>query len=300
MKILLIANPKLSQFLMKTFSEIGHESFRTSKTNGIMSIIRDFQRCDLIYAHAPYDLSIHILAKLFRKKIIVHWIGTDAYTAISNSLIRYKSQLCNLLINKQVVVSQLLKKELNSFGIKNSLVIPILPKFIKNEISNIEQKNKKFTVLTYAIPHRFEFYGGYEIMSLAEKLQDIDFWFLSECPDDKFRKLKNVRFMGILKATEMDSIYNNCHLLIRYVKHDGTPKMVLESLQKGLQVIYNFDFPHTHYCNSLEHMENKIKYLKDNFSINYPGREFVLQQYSAEHNKMLFKNLFNEFTNHKD
>ena len=179
MKVLVIANPKLSEFLIKTFSEIGHTCIRTSKSKGFLNIIKDFRNCDIIYAHAPHDFSVHVLALLFNKKTIVHWIGTDAYSALSNSLIRYKSQLCNLLINKQVVVSQLLKKELNSFGIKKSLVIPILPKFIKNEISNIEQKNKKFTVLTYSIPHRFEFYGGHEIMRLAEKLPDIDFWILS-------------------------------------------------------------------------------------------------------------------------
>jgi len=293
MKIGIITNEKLAQFLIKTFEEIGYESYWISIRDSVPKILQDFNNCDIIYAHAPHEPKVHLLAKLFRKKIVTHWIGTDAFLATTSLKFKYLSKLCNLLIDKQLVVSSNLKNEIESIGIKNSVIIPILPKFINEEISKIEQKNCRFTVLSYTAKDRYDFYGSNEILKLAQTLPDIDFWILSS-DSEKESHSGNIRYLGIVPLDEMNTIYEKCHVLIRYVKHDGMPKMLLEALLKGLQVIYSFPFPNTYHCTSFEQMKEKLHEIKNNYKINYSGREYVQKNYNSKKNNILFKQIFDE------
>lgn len=293
MRIGIISNKVLAQFLIKTFEKIGYESYWISVRNPLLKILQDFNNCDIIYAHAPYELKVYLLAKLFRKKIVTHWIGTDAFLATRRFKFKLCAQTCNLLTDKQLVVSSNLKDEIESIGIKESEVIPILPKFISGKISTIQQKNSRFTILTYIIPNDFAFYGGNEILELAEIYPDMEFWILSGDYSGK-TSLKNVKFLGFIPPDEMNFIYEKCHVLIRYVMHDGMPKMLIEALQKGLQVIYSFPFPFTHHCTSFEEIKKKLYEIKENYLINYEGRSYVLKNYCPNSNQILFKRVFEQ------
>lgn len=293
MKIGIIANKMLAQFLIKTFEKIGYEPYWISVRNSPTKILKDFKNCDIIYAHAPYEVKVYLLAKLFRKKIVTHWIGTDAFLATTHFKFKCYSRICNLLTNKQLVVSSNLKEEIESIGIKESVVVPILPKFISSELSTMEQKNDRFTILCYIIQNEFDFYGGNEILELAKIFPDMEFWILSG-DFSNLTALKNVKFLGFISPDKMNSIYEKCHVLLRYVKHDGMPKMLIEALQKGLQVIYNFPFSFTHYCTSLEQMKGKLYEIKENYQINSEGRAYVLKYYCQEANQNLFKRVFEQ------
>jgi glycosyltransferase involved in cell wall biosynthesis len=293
MKIGIITNKVLAQYLIKTFEKIGYESYWISVSNTLSKILKDFKNCDIIYAHAPYELKVYLLAKLFQKKIVTHWIGTDAYLATNHFKFKIYARICNLLTDKQLVVSSHLKEEIATIGIKDIVVIPILPKFISSEISTIEHKNERFTILSYIIPNGFDFYGGTEILNLAKIFPDMDFWILAGDFSSK-TSLKNVKFLGLIPPNEMDSIYDKCHVLLRYVKHDGMPKMLIEALQKGLQVVYNFPFPHTHYCTSFEQIESKLYELNEKYRINFEGRNYVLKNFCSKVNQTKFKNVFKE------
>ncbi|MFX0134056.1 MAG: hypothetical protein ACFFDN_10470 [Candidatus Hodarchaeota archaeon] len=299
MKIGIIANKILAQFIIKTFEEIGYESYLISVRNTPLKILHDFKNCNIIYAHAPYEWKVYLLAKLFHKKVVTHWIGSDGWLATTKSKFKYYAKFCNFFTNKQLVVSSSIKEEIESIGIKNIEVIPILPKFISRNISKMEQKNDNFTVLSYIPTKDFDFYGGKEILKLAKDDHNIKFWILTRSDTIDQYSEENVTYLGMVPPNEMDNIYNKCHILIRYVKHDGMPKMLIEALQKGLQVIYNFPFPFVNYCTSLEQIKKKLYEIKENYHINHKGRAYVLKNYRPEDNQILFKRVFDRVIQEK-
>ncbi len=279
LKIGILAGEMLSTFLIKTFKEIGYESFWINYRANKYKLLKELNDCDILYTHATLEPKVHILGKLFRKKIINHWIGTDVLIACTNKKYKFYAKMCDMMVSKQLVVSTNLKTELEQIGIETDKIIPIIPKFTSNAIAKIENKNKRFTVLTYLATERPEFYGYGKILKLAERHSDIDFWILTGKFDAR-KERKNIRYINYVQPNEMNDIYDKCHVLIRNVTHDGLPKMLIEALQKGLHVIYNFPFSHTLYCTTLNEIEAQILKLKNNYQINHAGRNFVLNEFN--------------------
>ena len=293
MKIGIITNETLAQFLIKTFEKINYKSYWISGQNKPLKILKEFKDCNIIYALAPFEIKIYLLAKMFRKKIITHWIGSDALQATTYLKYKFYAKICNLLTDKQLVVSPNIKNEIEGICIKRSEVVPILPKFTSKKISRIEQKNSQFTVLSYIPTNNFDFYGGNEILKLVKDCPDINFWILT-LGKSKESNLRNLKYLEFVSPARMNTIYNKCHVLIRYVQHDGFPKMILEAMQKGLQVVYSFPFPFTHHCTSLEQIKEILYELKNNYQINSEGRSYVLKNFCPKANVIMFQKILKE------
>lgn len=206
------------------------------------------------------------LGVLLRKKIIIHWIGTDVLLFQKRIILRHFLKILPILDNRNIIhltVAPWLKNELKNLGI-NTDIVPLVSTINLNP----EPLPSKFTVLAYLPTNRYEFYGGMIIERLAEEFPQIRFLILANDGKRK-KKLSNVRFLGWIPYEMMCHIYRNTTVLIRMTYHDGLPKMVLEALAAGRYVVFSKKFPCCFYARnytdvrkiiySLYNKRNKLK-----------------------------------------
>ena len=105
----------------------------------------------IVYA-MPNDCIMLILARIFRKKVILHWIGTDVYN-YTHKLVSSKPYTGNV---SHVAGSPLLRDELKAVGI-DAKVIPIIPFGMKLELMEMPEKH---AALVYLPKGKEDFYRG--------------------------------------------------------------------------------------------------------------------------------------------
>lgn len=174
------------------------------------------------------------LARLLRKKIIVHWIGTDVLEALS----RPPQEVYHRYIH--LAGSELLREELGTIGI-SSVVIPIVPTGV--DFSPLPMPDQH-AVLAYVPEHREEFYGMTLLKEIAEHFPDITFHIVANSGKNDRNPQPNISYEGMLDMTAMREMYARCSILFRYPQHDGMSMMVLEALGTGRTVIYKYKFPY--------------------------------------------------------
>jgi hypothetical protein len=128
---------------------------------------------------------------------------------------------------------------------------------------------------------RWEFYNGDMILKLAEKLPDIDFHLLAA--EGKSVNLSNVYTYGFVE--DINSFYKNNSSLLRITTHDGLPKMVIEALSYGRQIIWNYPFPNCINIKTFEECEKVLNNLKVDCSANINGKDYVDNTFNT--NKIL-------------
>src|SRR5690606_14952964 len=317
-----------------------------------------YDKFDLFHLISPPLPVIKKLRK-FKKPVIYHWIGTDVYRLLNDSLIKKISKKYLLkssgVIN--LVVSENLKDELNSLGITSEILPLVKLKFI-NEIPPLPAK---FTVLAYIPEKSWDYYNGDIILKLAENFPDIDFHivasgeryinlknvfmhgfrselnslgitseilplvklkFINEIPPlpakftvlayipekswdyyngdiilklaenfpdidfhivasgERYINLKNVFMHGFIE--DLTPFYKSCSALIRLTVHDGLPKMVLEALSFGRQVLWSGALPHCFKTATLEECINVLVILKENPEVNSDGKKYVEKNFNPE------------------
>lgn len=191
---------------------------------------------DVIYSVSGRELnSLYMrLAELLRKKIIIHWIGTDVLEALSQPPRKIHSGCTHL------AGSELLREELETIGI-SSVVIPIVPTNIKFSPLPMPERH---AVLVYIPEDREDFYGMPLLKKLAGQFPDITFHIVANSGKNDKSPYPNVSYEGMLDFTAMRVLYAKCSILFRYPQHDGLSMMVLEAMGTGRTVIYKYKFPY--------------------------------------------------------
>lgn len=183
--------------------------------------------------------------------------------------------------------SELLVKELDEIGIKASRV-PIVP--FEFEFS-LKKMPEKHSVLVYLPEGREEFYGKEIIKELIAKEPDIQFHIVAH-NGMKELEYNNVKFYGYLNSEEMEKLYDEITILLRYPKHDGMSMMVIEALSKGKYVVYKYNHPYveTPKSENINDIYRSFKSIIDRpVSINKEGHEFVKKYYSQENIMKLYQ-----------
>ena len=85
------------------------------------------------------------------------------------------------------------------------------------------------------------FYGGPIFDGLVEAFPEVDFVVLGDGETD-YHARPNVT--SIDHAEDVAAVVARCSVLIRPTLHDGMPRMVLEALSLGRQVIASHEYPH--------------------------------------------------------
>lgn len=274
-----------TKHIEKVFSSCGYEVLNSkNKHNGILSkfeTLFKLLKSDTIYCVSGIDInksSFFRLAAFLRKRIIVHWIGTDVLTFTQ------KYNESKKVINKNCINlsgSELLQKELREIGIE-SAVVPIVP----TDFAFVAQKMPdKHAVLVYIPETREDFYDMPLLKAMAERFPKLDFHIVANTGKNDLAPLSNVHYHGFLNSDEMLKLYEQCSILFRYPKHDGLSMMVLEALGYGKSVIYKYEFPFVETPKNTT--ENGVaeafeRVLSVKPAANYEAIEFINSEFSLD------------------
>ena len=87
----------------------------------------------------------------------------------------------------------------------------------------------------------------------------------------------NVNYLGFVD--DMAALYPRVSALLRLTPHDGLPKMVLESLACGRNVIWSFPFPHCNHAKNVVDALDSLVSLRSSRKLNREGADFVKREF---------------------
>ena len=243
---------------------------------------------DCVYIVSGCDVQstfAYRLALKLKKKVIVHWIGTDVLRIREDY---YKNpRKINSECENYAVVSWL-KDELTEIGIR-SKELPIVPFDISYECDEIPEKHR---ILTYIPKHRAKFYNYELTKRLAAELPEVKFYIVGNDGMDDNEKLQNVEYLGWLDRKQMQAIIKECTILFRYPEHDGLPRMIIEALAAGREVVYRYKFPYVSTPQS-EKIEDILKIMRNILDkkprVNYEAEKYIKNHFSLDKMKELYR-----------
>lgn len=225
-----------------------------------------------------------LLCKLFGKKIITHWIGTDAYNAIKlKKKYRYK------FIDFHFACFESIQDELKCIDI-NSVVLPIFPYKMDLSLSKMPDIH---ACLIYMPAGKEEFYGFNVLKKIFSEFGKLKFYIVANDNKDFFSDFPNVEVLGELSIEEMNEIYNRISIVIRLPKHDGLSMSVIEALGKGKIVLWNYHYPYVNYVENENDIIRCINHVLETKPIvNIKEHEFISLTFNADLFLKIFKNAF--------
>lgn len=242
-------------------------------------------RCDLIYLIGG-DLRpnrFYHLALFLRKKIIIHWVGSDILDMMSWR--NQGNQFSRKLVGEAVHWAEVkwTAKELKELGLY-CRVVPLTPAVFPEEVRDLPEK---FVVLTYLPTGKAEFYGESTIVELARKMPEVV--FLAVAANTAYRNPNwPSNLISVGWVDNMAELYSEVVLMIRLTRHDGLSFMVLEALAHGRHVIWGYPFTGVYQTDgSIDRLVPFIEKLYQKHSekglhINQVGREYVARFYRPQ------------------
>ena len=247
-----------------------------NKIKKLLFILFKMLRVDIVYiGYGCYRIDPYLkIAKLYNKKVISHWIGTDVLKAKKNKSVISRVQS---YINCNLACSPLIKDELLELNIP-AREFAILPIGMSKDYSKLPEKH---AVLAYLPEGKEEFYGIEYVKYAAQNYPSVKFYIVGNSNDTI--KISNVEFLGKITQEEMSQLYDRTTILLRLPKHDGLSLMLLEALIKGKEVLYCYDFPYTRRIENKEQLDKAIKDIiskKPYFNEN--GHKYILENYNID------------------
>lgn len=269
--------------LSRLFSKNGFVVECGSLPDNPLECIDKFKKYDfafvVIYSE-PSDWFVRqvALAGLVNTPVFRYWVGSDVFFANqANQETLTKIKELDKLITKNIVVAGHLADELLVVGIK-SIYVPIvpceLPSFSEKWSAEIAN-----TVLVYLPINREEFYGADILEKIITNNKDINFIIVAN-GGERFKKYKNVKNYGWIE--DMEDIYNSVGIILRYTKHDGLPRMVIEALSRGKYIIYSWPLSGCFWGGNLDSINYHLKNCTSMSAPNYSGARLVRSVYSSD------------------
>ena len=270
--------PDTEHLAASQLEQYGIEVSRITASRPLVSHIQAIRRCDVVYGVAHgFSYRFFALVKALGKRSVNHWIGTDTWRAISNPAEARLARLTNHFVDKQLAIAPHLATELASVGLQLEEV-PIVPCFEGTDMRVAEAGQAR--VLAYLPDERPNFYGADIIYKLAEEFTQVSFVVVAGTAQVQPR-LPNIEYVGYVQ--NMNEVYERSSILIRMTKHDGLPKMVLEALVRGYQVIYKHGFPYCHQASDLEEVASRLtQIIAGGCPVNHEGHRYVLEHYDQQ------------------
>jgi hypothetical protein len=273
-----LGKPNSHELMASQLERYGIEVSRIRANRPLASHIQAIRCCDAVYGIA-YGFSYRFFAmvRVLGKRSVNHWVGTDVWRTISNPAEARLARLTNFFVDKQLAVAPHLAVELASAGLQVE-VVPIVP-FLKMPGLRSAQAGQ-IRALAYLPDERPDFYGADIIYELAKEFAHLPFAVVTGTGSGQAR-LPNLEYLGYVP--NIDEVYEQASILIRMTKHDGLPRMVLEGLARGYQVIYSHGFPYCHQASDLGEATSCLaQIIVDGCPVNYDGRRYVLEHYDQQ------------------
>lgn len=219
------------------------------------------------------------IALLWRKKIIMHWVGSDI---LEMKKIKENGGFLFPPFIKQIThwaEVDWTAAELAGLGV-SARVVPLTP---AGYPENVKDLPAKFVALSYLPPGKEDFYGAPWVMRLAADFPEIVFLIAAASPQDKKDQWPE-NMIPIGWVNDMSELYGEITVLIRLTQHDGLSFMVLEALAQARHVIWSYPLPGAGRARDYQELREQIETLYQEFQDgklvpNWRGREAVTLEY---------------------
>ena len=219
------------------------------------------------------------LARMVRKPIVMHWVGSDVTYAFGAAR---RGRASPLLIRRPVHWTEVpwTAAELRPLGI-HAEVMPLTSARLPSRPQPLPET---FTVLTYLPDARPGFYGRETVLNLAAALRDVHF-LVAGTYGVGWEATPNLEFLGWQR--DMEPVYARSSVLLRLPEHDGLSFMVLEALAAGRYVIWNHPLVGAVEARDDTEALNFIQQLRDDhhagrLTLNETGIRAVRERYAPE------------------
>ncbi len=219
-----------------------------------------------------------IAARLLRKPMLIHWVGTDVVFALESFRAGAASRF--LLDNAMHIVdAPWLAGELAEMGVSaeyQPLPVPALrreepPPFPPN-----------FTALIYypTDPTDREVYDAETYFRLVHDFPEVTFRLVPSPPETLPGPIPaNLHATGWV--SDMDPVYRDITVYIRLTSHDGTSFMAIEALSRGRYVIWTYPMPGAVQASGYDEVSSALRdlyerHLRGELPLNEQGRQSVL------------------------
>jgi len=243
---------------------------------------KKIKKHDIIHFIGSPTVTFHGLLTLFRfklwkKKIVVTWRGSDVLMAKTKSFYRFSSKFFQSLIDVNNALAPHLIEELEKIGVKTKLQPN--PTFKLFKIRDLPNEKRFAVYLPDKMGYQWEFFQGSIIKKIVKEFPDIE--FIITANSGKNFPEKNVKCLDWVE--DMEEVYSNVLGVIRLPKHDGLSNTILEATSMGRIVIassVNFSF--CKIAKNYEEVKNHIKEILKNPVLNVEGSKYIHKNYDIE------------------
>ncbi len=199
----------------------------------------------------------------WKKPLLMLWQGTDVMIAVER---HNKGLIYSEYINhaSHFAVAPWLADELQAIGISANVLSFIWFQVDDKKLSRADE----FSVLAYLAKGKEAFYGWPIIRDAFKELKAVKLYVVGS-DGAELEQLDNVTFCGWLGKSEMQKLQQKCSVLVRMADHDGNSHLVSEALSAGLEVVWNYPHPQTHFANDSQTLKEKLVDLNKKFLENY-------------------------------
>lgn len=271
---LVCGDPLADALIVAALEREGLTPLRVAPETGRLASLRALWHSDVVLksfgAYSAGYFRLFVTAKMVGKRIALFWIGTDVLHAGSSHR-RWAARI-QRLVDLNLTVTPELRDELLTLGIP-AHVVPIVSDLSSIEVQPLPEGQ---TVLSYLPPAEHRFYGSELVRDLARKLPDTQFVVVGGWHDPA--PPANVKCLGFVR--DMAAVYRRCSVLVRLTPHDGLPKMLLEALAYGRNVVWSRPFPHCHVAHHPAEALELLLALRNQTHPNLEGARYVRDHYS--------------------
>lgn len=265
-----------SEIVARHIEGAGARAIRIHRDEPWANKVRKMLPAQVVYgAGFGFAAKMWATARLLGKRTINHWAGTDVLLALEDARMAAMAQRAKRFVGQHLAWAPWLADELAMIGISARALTVVTP-------IRYEQRDRPAppAVLTYLPDARADFYGAQVVYALARRFPDVPFAVVAGT-QEKQPAMPNITYLGWV--TGMAPLYEQYPILLRVARHDGLPKMVLEALACGNQVIFEYPFAGCWHARTEEEASAALgQIIAAGCPINRPGHEFVAQHYDAE------------------
>lgn len=242
---------------------------------------KKINKVKIIHFIGSPTISLHGVLTLSRfrrwgKKIIVHWIGGDAWQATNNNRFKFYTLLCKNKIDLHLADDSRLSLMIKKLNLNAK--VQALPVAIHYNVEPLTSEKNFLVYLPDGSDYWWNRYNGNLLKKIVNEFPEINFIMLKN--SGKYFDEPNVKCYKWID--DLKKFYKNSLALIRLPTHDGLPGTMIEMLSMGRHFVYSEDFPYCKKANSFEELKNVLRDLIANPSLNIDGSNYVRDEYNVD------------------
>lgn len=225
-----------------------------------------------------------IIARLLRKPMLIHWVGTDVVFALESFRAGVASRFL-LDHATHIVDAPWLAEELAEMGITADYQPLPVPALRRDDPPPLPSA---FTALIYypVDPVDREVYDADTYFRLVRDFPEIAFRLVPSPPEALPQPIPpNLHASGWI--ADLDPVYREMTVYIRLTSHDGTSFMAVESLSRARYVIWTHPMPGAIQATGYDAVSAALRNLYERhchgeLPLNEAGRESVLSLFDTD------------------